>query len=320
MFNKELILTLLNLSNIGRKTINKLILNPLPSSMDPELILSFILKYSNKKNLNSNINHILIAKTKSLNIIDYCEKNNIQIMTILDDDFPLKLKIIPDNPVILFFKGNKNCITNNKSVAIIGTRTPTLESQEITRKLTLLFSNNNYIIVSGLAYGIDYNAHLSTVKNHNKTVAVLPSGISNIYPKGHRDLCDEILHNDGCILSEYFPYESAYKNHFIERDRLQSAISLGVVVVECDENSGTMHTVNFAKEHNKIIGCFKHKNINLNCRDGNKKLLKDKNTLMIDNNFDINHLDYLLKNKLFETNNIIFKLDLPKEQISFKIN
>ena len=319
MLKKELILTLLNINKIGRKTINKLIHSTLPLSNDPQCILSFILlNYSNYK-FNLTIQDIIIAKNKSLNIIDYCEKNNIKIMTILDEDFPLKLKIIPNNPVIIFYKGNKSCLTDDKSVAIIGTRYPTLESETITRKLAKLFSNKNYIIISGLAHGIDYNAHISTVKNNNKTLAVLPSGISNIYPSNYKYLCDEILYNNGCIISEYFPFEKAYKNHFIERDRLQSALALGIIVVECGIKSGTMYTVNFAKEQNKVICCFKHDNMNYSSRSGNMKLLSDKNIMVIDNSYNTYLLEDSFEKKLQEIN-ILTSNSIPlNDQIYFNI-
>lgn len=319
MLKKELILTLLNINKIGRKTINKLIHSTLPLSNDPQCILSFILlNYSNYK-FNLTVQDIIIAKNKSLNIIDYCEKNNIKIMTILDEDFPLKLKIIPNNPVIIFYKGNKSCLTDDKSVAIIGTRYPTLESETITRKLAKLFSNKNYIIISGLAHGIDYNAHISTIKNNNKTLVVLPSGISNIYPSNYKYLCDEILYNNGCIISEYFPFEKPYKNHFIERDRLQSALALGIIVVECGIKSGTMYTVNFAKEQNKIICCFKHDNMNYSSRSGNMKLLSDKNIMVIDNSYNTYLLEDSFEKKLQEIN-ILTSNSIPlNDQIYFNI-
>ena len=319
MLKKELILTLLNINKIGRKTINKLIHSTLPLSNDPQCILSFILlNYSNYK-FNLTVQDIIIAKNKSLNIIDYCEKNNIKIMTILDEDFPLKLKIIPNNPVIIFYKGNKSCLTDDKSVAIIGTRYPTLESETITRKLAKLFSNKNYIIISGLAHGIDYNAHISTIKNNNKTLVVLPSGISNIYPSNYKYLCDEILYNNGCIISEYFPFEKPYKNHFIERDRLQSALALGIIVVECGIKSGTMYTVNFAKEQNRIICCFKHDNMNYSSRSGNMKLLNDKNIMVIDNSYNTYLLEDSFEKKLQEINILRSNLIPLNDQIYFNI-
>lgn len=317
MSKTELILTLLNINKIGKKTINKLILNPLPSSVDSFEIFNFIIKNLPNFKLNLNIQDVIWAKNKSLNIINYCEKNNIKIMTILDEDFPIKLKVIENNPVIIFYKGNKSCIIENKSVAIIGTRRPTLESEKITRDIAKVFSNKNYIIVSGLAHGIDYNAHISTVKNNNKTIAVLPSGISNIYPSDHKRLCEEILDNDGCIMSEYFPLEKPYKNHFVERDRLQSALSLGVIVVECDTNSGTMHTVNFAKNQNKIICCYKHNSMNCRCRSGNMKLLEDKNTIIIDNSYNINKIENTFIYELNHLDTRIQGTKTLKEQIFF---
>ena len=317
MLKKEFILTLLNIDKIGRKTINKLIYNLLPLSNNPKSILDFI--SSNIPSINLTLQDIILAKNKSLNIIDYCEKNDIKIITILHKDFPLKLKIIPDNPVIIFYKGNKSCIIDNKSVAIIGTRYPTLEGKEIAKKLANLFSINNYTIVSGLAHGIDYSTHIATIKNHKKTLAVLPSGISNIYPSSHKYLCDDIIYNNGCIISEYFPFEKPYKNHFIERDRLQSALSLGVIVAECDAKSGTIHTVNFAKKQNKIVCCYRYDNMKYSCRSGNMKLLKDKNIVIIDNNFNLILLEDLFKHKFNEIDNLVVDLKILNQQIFFNI-
>lgn len=294
MFNKELIITLLNINKIGRQSVNKLICNPLPLSNDPWCIFDFIIKHMPNYNLKLDIQDIIIAKNKSLNIINYCKDNNINIMTILDNEFPMKLKIIPNNPVVIFYKGNKLCILDDRSIAIVGTRKPNLESEKLTRQISQLFSRQGYTIISGLAYGIDYNAHISAVNNKSKTLAVLPSGISNIYPSEHKYLCDEILYNNGCIISEYFPFEVPYKNKFIERNRLQSALSLGVIIVECSAKSGTMHTVNFAKDQSKIIFCYKN---------ANDHLLKDKGIYVFNNLFTLESMLNLLEFKLQEFNN-----------------
>lgn len=319
MLKKELILILLSINKIGRNTVNKLIQNSLPLSTDPHSILDFILDNISSHKFNLTIEDIIIAKNKSQNILDYCEKNNINIITILDKHFPLKLSTITNNPVIIFYKGNISCILNNKSISIVGTRYPTIEGKEVAKNLAQLFSKEDYIIISGLAHGIDYQAHISTINNHNKTLAVLPSGISNIYPPDHKVLCDEILYNDGCILSEYFPMESPYKNHFIERDRLQSALSLGVIVVECSTKSGTMHTVNFSMKQDKVICCFKFSDMNYHCRSGNVKLLQSKDTLMIDNNYNLSLIKNILENKLEKTNNMKLDLLSYKDQISFHL-
>ena len=229
-------------------------------------------------------------------------------MTILDKDFPNKLKTIDDNPVIIFYKGNKNCITNNKSIAIIGCRNPSPHGEKIARKLGQIFSKEGFVIVSGLAQGCDTYAHLGGVEFNNQSLAVLPCGIDNVYPSQNKDLYNKILLNNGCIISEYLPKQQPFKHQFIERDRLQSALSLGIIIVECDENSGTMHTVNFAKKQNKLIGCYKPKeSYKISNINGNLKMLQDKNVITIENNNSLKIFTYLLNKKLNNYKNIKFE-------------
>ena len=140
MYNKELILTLLNINGMGRKTINSLLKESLPKTLDCHNILSFI----NKNQINRfsflKIEDIIQSQNKAKNIISYCIKNKINMITILDKDFPSKLKIIEDNPVLLFYKGNINCINSSKSIAIIAfSYSLALMAKNIQNKLVDIF-------------------------------------------------------------------------------------------------------------------------------------------------------------------------------------
>lgn len=256
MFNIRFILTLLNINQIGRKTINELIKYEPPEKLDEVSIFNYLNKYKNmiKRIPLIRLEDIIVAKYKCEEIILKCKKLNINIITILDGNFPQKLKYIDDNPVIIYYKGNFDCIKNNKSIALIGTRNPSNEGIETSYCLGNILCQKNYVIISGLAVGCDTWAHKSVIDNNKSTVAVMPCGLNNIYPKQNEELFNNIIRNKGCVISEYEPDEKPKKYQFIERDRLQSALSDGVILVEASINSGSMHTVEFAYNQNKIVG------------------------------------------------------------------
>ena len=108
------------------------------------------------------------------------------------------------------------------------------------------------------------------------TVAVLSSGLDSIYPIQNRELAESIIENDGCLLSEYQIGFKSFKNNFIERDRIESGLSLGTIVIEANIKSGTMHTANFTLQQKRALACF---NIP---KDGNKFLLENNKNLFFD--------------------------------------
>ncbi|WP_455540020.1 DNA-processing protein DprA [Terrisporobacter sp.] len=297
MFNVRLILTLLNIDRLGRKTINKILKYELPTNLDESAILNYLneCRAFIKRMPKVDLEHIVKAKVKCEEILKECEAKNIKIISILDKDFPERLKIIDDNPVLVYYKGNLECISDNRAVAIIGTRVPTIQGEKIAYNYSKILSQNNFVIVSGLALGCDTFAHIGTLHMNGKTVAVMPCGLDIIYPKSNKKLYESIINNDGCVISEYAPNVEPYKNQFIERDRLQSALSIGVVVIETSVNGGTMHTANFAIKQNKLVACYIPKE-NLKYKsslEGNFDLLKNKIVYPI---YDIKSLNnFILK-------------------------
>ena len=251
MEKKELILTLLNIKRLGRKTINSMLNYSVPNTLETKEILNYInlSKQKVKKIPKVNENDIEEAKLKSLQIIQNCKRQDIGILTLLDEDFPKKLKIIEDNPVILYYKGDKNCL-NRDLIAVIGTRKPTAHGERVSYKLSSILSQRGYCIVSGLAKGCDTFAHLGSLSVLGKTIAVMPCGLDTIYPKDNSNLFNKIIDGGGCVISEYPPGQKLFKNQLVERDRLQSALSEAVVVVETTINGGTLHTVNYAFNQN----------------------------------------------------------------------
>lgn len=120
----------------------------------------------------------------------------------------------------------------------------------MAKKLARELTNNNYTVISGLATGIDSYAHIGGIE---KTIAVLGSGFNNIYPQANIELVKDIIKNNGLIISEYEPNEKPKPQNFPARNRIISALSNGVIVIEAKKKSGTFITVDFALEEGKNI-------------------------------------------------------------------
>ena len=176
--------------------------------------------------------------------------NNVKILNHDHPDFPNKLKNIENPPEILFALGNTK-ILNDTSIAIVGSRKCSDYGKNCAFNLANEVSKNNIRIISGLAEGIDTYAHKGSVSN--KTIAVIGSGFNNIYPHSNNKLINEIIANDGVIITEYFFDIPAYPFNFPKRNRIVAALSEGIVVIEAGENSGALITVDIAQKLNKKI-------------------------------------------------------------------
>ena len=204
--------------------------------------------------------------------INYMKENNIEIIHIYDKLYPEKLKDIYDKPIVLYVKGNKE-ILNEFSLAIIGCREYSKYGEYAAKKISYDIAKSGIITVSGLARGIDSFAHKATLEAKGKTIAVIGSGIDNIYPKENIELADEIIKNGGAIISEYIVGTKPQKMHFPARNRIISGISNGVVVIEAKKKSGTMITVDFALEQGKEVFAVPG-NINSINSEGTNELIK----------------------------------------------
>ncbi len=174
----------------------------------------------------------------------------IEEIPINSKEYPEKLKKIYDPPQKLYVLGNKNLL-NQKGVAIVGSRKATPYGKKVAYNLAKELSGNGLIVISGLALGIDSYAHIGALKKG--TIAVLGSGIDNIYPKENIELAREIIRNNGCIISEYSKGVKPERLHFPQRNRIISGLSEGVVVVEATKKSGALITAEFASEQGKEV-------------------------------------------------------------------
>jgi len=207
-------------------------------------------EYLNKKSIEIILNNEYKKKLKAYQ--EYMDKNGIKMITIEDEFYPTKLKNIYDSPVVLYVKGNYK-ILDNKSLAIIGSRNASNYGRQIAEKFAYNLSKYNINIVAGLAKGIDTYAHVGAIKAREKTVAVMGSGLDEIYPYENKKVAEEIIDLGGAIISEYVVGTEPEKLNFPARNRIISGISDGVLVIEAREKSGTFITVDFALEQGKNV-------------------------------------------------------------------
>lgn len=139
------------------------------------------------------------------------------------------------------------------AVAIVGTRKPTTYGKEVAYRLSYELARQGVVIISGLALGIDGIAHQAALDAGGTTIAVLPTGLDAIYPFTHRGLAEKIIAHGGALLTEYAAGSQAYKSNFIARNRIVSALSDGLLIIEAAERSGTLSTAGFALEQGKPV-------------------------------------------------------------------
>ena len=149
-------------------------------------------------------------------------------------------------------------LLNNPIISIVGSRSCSENGKSLTRKFAYELSQCGITIASGLAKGIDTVAHLYSYKEKGKTIAVLPNGFNHIFPKENIGLYEKILDNGGLVISEYPPDIKAKSKYFLERNRIVSGLSLGVLVVEAAHRSGTSVTAKLAKTQGRKVFALPH--------------------------------------------------------------
>jgi DNA processing protein len=139
------------------------------------------------------------------------------------------------------------------TVAIVGTRRPSSYGRDVAYRLAGELASRGVVIVSGLAFGVDSIAHRAALDAGGTTIAIMPRGLDQIAPASHRNLAIDIISKGGALLSEYPPGTETHKANYIERNRLVSGLSDGLLIVEAGVKSGTMHTANFALEQGRSV-------------------------------------------------------------------
>ncbi|MBO4941185.1 MAG: DNA-processing protein DprA [Clostridia bacterium] len=186
------------------------------------------------------------------NVEEYCNQNGIRIITQESDEYPQLLKHINTPPRILFAKGEKLSLSSRVSVSVVGSRKPTPQGKSVARQIGYDLAENGVAVISGMAEGIDAEAHKGALEGGGKTVAVLAGSVDVIYPKSNEKLYYEIMKN-GTVISERPPGTAVKPYFYQQRNRIVVGLSQGTVVVEGKAKSGTSITARLALENNRDV-------------------------------------------------------------------
>ena len=218
--------------------------------------------------------------------VEFIEKNNISTYFYLEKKYPSLLKQCEDAPVLMFGIGNID-LNDGKFISVVGTRNATEIGKENCRILIadLAKSNNNIVIISGLAYGIDICAHKAALENGLPTIAVFGNGLDRIYPYQHKSVATKIV-NSGALLTEYLSGTNPDRKNFVQRNRIIAGMSDALVVVETGKKGGSLITVHCANDYNRDVFAFPGR-ITDEFAAGCNQLIKTNQAALIENAADI---------------------------------
>lgn len=277
---KELFLGKVSLNNYPDEVIN--ILRLIRSeNVGPKTFYSLIKIFGDAKGALENIEEFSLrgGRSKPIKVFSHAEakkelellsKNNAELIHYTSPLYSKLLQQIPDCPPILSYKGNIDLLNNEKCIAIVGARNASANGRLFASSLAKELTDSNYIMVSGLARGIDTAVHQVSLNN---TIAVIAGGIDHIYPPENKNLYNSIA-SEGLIIAELPVSTKPLGQHFPQRNRLISGLSLGCVVVEASLKSGSLITARLALEQNREVFAVPGFPLDPRCQ-GSNKLLKE---------------------------------------------
>ena len=212
----------------------------------------------------------------------FMEEHRVRAITLNSDDYPQRLTECPDAPIILYYSGNAD-LNQAKVISVVGTRQITVYGQDLIRRFIseLKKSCPQALIVSGLAYGVDINAHRQALENGYETVGVLAHGLDQIYPYRHRDTAAEML-NHGGLLTEFMSQTNADKPNFVRRNRIVAGMADAVILVESAAKGGGLITAEIAQSYDRSVFAFPG-NVGQPFSEGCNNLIRDNGAALISN-------------------------------------
>ena len=216
------------------------------------------------------------------NYVRIAVDNSIGVVSVLDKIYPYNWKVLSGMPQVFYVKGNYDLIdqmTLKGSVAVVGSRSPSKYSQYATDQICRELGEKGVTIVSGMAYGIDRQAHISSVNTKGGTIAVLAGGTDNIYPPKNKDIYD-LMSIKGLIISEMPPGQQPLRQYFPSRNRLIAGLTDCTLIMEAGAVSGTLHTASFAANQGKEVFVLPN-NIYYENALGGLKLLEDGGNVLL---------------------------------------
>jgi len=190
------------------------------------------------------------AGAEAERILDKAAKHGVRVLSLYDSTYPAALQSLADRPVVLFVKGT---LPSSRSVACVGTREPSPFGVRVTAPLVEILVAQRWTIVSGLALGIDTLSHEAALNCKGITIAVMGGGLDSIYPRENVRLAERIVDNGGALISEQRFGVPSSAHGLVRRDRLQSGLSVGTIVMQTDLAGGAMHTVRFTLQQGRLL-------------------------------------------------------------------
>ena len=277
-----------NIKGIGKKTIHKKYIDAIWRCNDLsdliETYLPMIKSFS-----SAEIDQAKALAQKQME--ELLGTPGVSAITFFDDLYPASIKALGESaPVILYVKGTESSLVG-KNIAVVGTRKPSDHTAAVERNLVgKIIDLSGSTIVSGLAFGCGFIAHVTAVNKKGKTIAVLPSGVENVVPAQHKDLAEQIVTGGGCLVSEYKLHAPATKGTYVERDSLIAALSEATVVAECGVKSGTMHTVDAAVKLKRKIACYMPSDLTRGSYEGNLHMIQNMDAIPLKDTEDLKRI------------------------------
>ena len=183
--------------------------------------------------------------------IQFCKTHHINILTLSDADYPKRLLNCFDAPTVLYYRGTAD-LNTARIISIVGTRINSDYGKQLTEQIVQELKEQNVLIVSGMAFGIDAIAHKAALQNGLATVGVLAHGLDTIYPSQHTNLAKEMLHNGG-LLTEFPRLTNPDKHNFPRRNRIVAGMADGTIVIETASKGGSMITAELTYDYNRDL-------------------------------------------------------------------
>ena len=214
--------------------------------------------------------------------LQFMREHQIRAITLNEEDYPQRLLECADAPIVLYYRGNAD-LNQSKIVSIVGTRQCTQYGQDLIRRFVSGLREHcpEVLIVSGLAYGVDINAHKQALAQGYPTVGVLAHGLDQIYPYHHRDTAAEML-NHGGLLTEFMSQTNADKPNFVRRNRIVAGLADATLVVESKAKGGGLITAEIAQSYDRSVFAFPGA-VGMTCSEGCNNLIRDNVAALIAN-------------------------------------
>lgn len=221
--------------------------------------------------------------------VEFISRNNVMAHFYLDESYPQRLTNCVDAPMLLFSKGNAN-LNPSKVISIVGTRNATEYGRELVDKLISDLAGRGYDlqIVSGLAYGIDIQAHLAALRHSIPTVCVLAHGLDTVYPTLHKNIAREMCDHEGGMVSDFLSHTVLDRKNFLRRNRIIAGLADAVIVVESAKKGGALLTAELAVSYNRDLFAFPGR-VGETYSEGTHYLIKSNRAGLIENIGDLEY-------------------------------